>query len=62
MDNLVKISSLKVNNMFIIANAGNFPSCESFLLSCSSVCVSVCGSFLNCEVTQYDASYTQVLI
>ena len=35
MDNLMKISSLKVNNMFIIVIAGSFPSCESFQLSCS---------------------------
>ena len=29
---------------------------------CSCVCVCVCGSFVNGEVTQYDASYTQALI
>ena len=29
--NLTKISSFKVNNKFIIANVGNFSSCESFL-------------------------------
>ena len=25
-------------------------------------CVCVCGSFLNGEITQYDATYTQALI
>ena len=29
---------------------------------CMCVCVCVCGSFLNGELTQYDASYTQALI
>ena len=29
---------------------------------CMYVCVCVCGSFLNGELTQYDASYTQALI
>ena len=29
---------------------------------CVFVCMCVCGSFLNGEVTQYDASYTQALI
>ena len=30
-NNLVKISSFKVSNTFIIANVGNFSFCESFL-------------------------------
>ena len=33
-----------------------------FYKVCVRACMCVCVSFLNGEVTQYDASYTQVLI
>ena len=33
-----------------------------YVCMCVCVCVCVCGSFLNGELTQYDASYTQALI